>query len=122
YFAPAAPAMPLVTDHKLQPLVVASAKRGITLPDVPTTTEEGYANADYEFWVGAFVTAATPRPLVDRINAAFVKALQSDEVRARLKSMGGPPTPMSPDEFERQVRREIGINAEIVKAVHLEPQ
>src|SRR6185312_2951482 len=105
YFAPTAPALPLIADNKLQPLVQAGAKRGIALPNVPTTTEAGFANADYEFWVGAFVPATTPRALVDRINAEFVKALNTDAVKSRLARLGGSPTPMSPEEFEKQVRR-----------------
>ena len=49
-------------------LAVASAKRSIALPEVPTTTEAGFANSDYEFWVGAFAPAATPRTIIDRLN------------------------------------------------------
>ena len=74
--------MPLITGGKLQALAVASAKRGIALPDVPTTTEAGFANSDYEFWVGAFAPAATPRALVDRLNQEILKALDTAQ-RAR---------------------------------------
>ena len=77
YMSAAAPAMPLVTGGKLQALAVASAKRAIALPDVPTTTEAGFANSDYEFWVGAFAPATTPRALVDRLNQEIVKALKT---------------------------------------------
>ena len=120
YFAPAAPAMPLITDGKLQALAIASAKRGSALPNVPTTTEAGFANSDYEFWVGAFVASATPRSIVDRLNEEIRKALNTATVRDRLKSLGGAPTPIAAQEFETQFKREIGVNAALVKAVGLQ--
>ena len=58
--------MPLIADGKLQALAIASAKPSSAFPNVPTTTQAGFANSDYEFWVGAFAPAATPRALVDR--------------------------------------------------------
>jgi tripartite-type tricarboxylate transporter receptor subunit TctC len=121
YMSPAAPAMSLITGGKLQALAVASAKRGITLPDVPTTTEAGFANSDYEFWVGAFAPSATPRALVDRLNREVVKALEMPAVRERLRTMGGSPTPMTAQAFADQFKKEIGVNAALVKAVGLGP-
>jgi tripartite-type tricarboxylate transporter receptor subunit TctC len=120
YMSPAAPAMPLITGGKLQALAVASAKRGAALPDIPTTTELGFANSDYEFWVGAFAPAATPRALVDRLNQEVLQALATPSVLDRLKSIGGSPTPMTAEAFGEQFKREIGVNAGLVKAVGLQ--
>ncbi len=120
YMSPAAPAMSLIADGKLQALAVASAKRGISLPDVPTTTEAGFANSDYEFWVGVFAPSATPRPIVDRLNQEIIKALETPSVRDRLKNTGGSPTPITARAFEEQFKREIDVNARLVKAVGLQ--
>lgn len=119
YMATMAPALPLIADGKLQALAVASAKRAIALPDVPTTTEAGFADSDYEFWVGAFAPAATPRPIVDRLNQEIVKALETPSVQQRLKGLGGSPTPITARAFEEQFKREIGVNARLAKAVGL---
>ena len=121
YMSPVAPAMSLIAGGKLQALAVTSSKRGITLPDVPTTTEAGFANSDYEFWVGAFAPSATPRPIVDRLNRELVKALETPGVRDRLRTMGGSPTPMTAQAFADQFTREIGVNASLVKAAGLQP-
>jgi tripartite-type tricarboxylate transporter receptor subunit TctC len=121
YMSPVAPAMSSIEGGKLQALAVASSTRGITLPNVPTTTEAGFANSDYEFWVGAFAPAATPRPIVDRLNREVSKALESQSLRDRLKSMGGSPTPTTAQAFADQFNREVGVNAGLVKAVGLEP-
>jgi tripartite-type tricarboxylate transporter receptor subunit TctC len=121
YMSAAAPAMPLITGGKLQALAVASKTRGISLPDVPTTTEAGFANSDYEFWVGAFAPAATPRALVDRLNQEIIKALQTSSVRERLNGLGGLPTPITAQAFADQFKREVEMNARLVKAVGLQP-
>ena len=120
YMSPVAPAMSSIEGGKLQALAVASSTRGITLPHVPTTTEAGFANSDYEFWVGAFAPAATPRAIVDRLNREVLRALETQSVRDRLKSMGGSPTPMTAQAFANQFRREVEVNAGLVKAVGLE--
>jgi tripartite-type tricarboxylate transporter receptor subunit TctC len=119
YMSPVAPAMSLIEGGRLQALAVASATRGITLPDVPTTTEAGFANSDYEFWVGAFAPAATPHAIVERLNREVLKALETQSVRDRLKNLGGSATPMTAAAFAEQFKREIGVNAALVKAVGL---
>jgi tripartite-type tricarboxylate transporter receptor subunit TctC len=88
---------------------------------MPTTTELGFANSDYEFWVGAFAPAATPAALVQRLNQEIVKALDTAHVKDRLKSIGGSPTPMTAQAFGEQFKREVGVNTGLVKAVGLGP-
>ena len=121
YMSPISPAMQLIAGGQLQPLAVASATRGMALPNIPTTTEAGFANSDYEFWVGAFAPAATPRAIVDRLNREVLKALETQSVRDRLKIMGGSPAPMTAQTFADQFNREVGLNASLVKAVGLAP-
>src|SRR5262245_22826013 len=120
YMSAAAPAMPLISGQTLQALAVASANRATALPDVPTTTELGFANSDYEFWVGAFAPSATPRAVVERLNTEIVKALATTNVRERLSKVGGSPQPMAAQAFAEQFKREVGINAALVKAVGLD--
>jgi tripartite-type tricarboxylate transporter receptor subunit TctC len=120
YMAPMSPALPLLASGQLKALGVASARRAIALPDIPTTTEAGFTNSDYEFWVGAFAPAATPLQIIDRLNQEILKALESPAVRDRLRDMGASPMPMSAQAFGEQFKREISINAKLVKAVGLQ--
>ncbi len=120
YMAAISPAMPVIAGGQLQPLAVASAKRAVALPEVQTTTEAGFANSDYEFWVAAFAPAATPRAIVDRLNREILKAMETPGVRDRLRDMGGSPMPLSAQAFGEQFKREIGVNAGLVKAVGLQ--
>jgi tripartite-type tricarboxylate transporter receptor subunit TctC len=116
------PALPLVRDGKLIAIAVGSAKRASALPDVPTTLEAGYSNSDYNFWVGMFVPARTPRAQVKRIYAETQKAMQSTEWSQRMKTLGAEPMPMTPEQFDAYVREEIALNAKLVKAAGIKPQ
>jgi tripartite-type tricarboxylate transporter receptor subunit TctC len=68
FFAPVANALPLVKYGALTALVVNSAKRSAALPDVPTTAESGFTNAEYPFWIGAFLPGKTSRAIIDRLH------------------------------------------------------
>ena len=50
------------------------------MPDVATLAELGLPDAEYKFWVGAFVPAKTPKPIVERLNREIVAALKVKEV------------------------------------------
>jgi len=115
YLSPAAAALPSIAGGQLQALAVASAKRADALPAVPTTTEAGLANSNYEFWVGAFVSAATPAALVEALHKEIARALDTPAVQERLKTMGGEILHKTPHEFAEQFRGEIRMNAELVK-------
>jgi len=122
YFCPIVPALPLVRDGKLLAIAVGSAKRASALPDVPTTLEAGYANSDYNFWVGLFVPGKTPRAMVKRIYAETQKAMRSTEMSQRMRTLGAEPMPMTPEQFDAYVREEIALNAKLVKAAGIKPQ
>lgn len=122
YPAPIVSALELARDGKINILAVGAPKRVSLIPSVPTTTEAGVANADYNFWVGAFVPAKTPRAIVERINSEILTALALPDIKEKIATLGGEVSPMSPAEFELFVRREIAVNAEIVRASGLQPQ
>jgi len=121
YPAPVPTALGFVKGGEINALAVSSPKRIKSMPDVPTLREAGLVNADYNFWVGAFAPAKTPPAIVERINHEIVAALALDELKDKIANLGGEPCPMSPAEFNAFVRREIAINAEIVKASGFKP-
>src|SRR5438046_6384568 len=88
FFAPLSSALPLIRDGRLQALAVGTAQRSPLLPDVPTTTEAGFAQSDYVFWVALLAPAATPRAVIERLNAEALKALASPEVKEKLTVLG----------------------------------
>jgi tripartite-type tricarboxylate transporter receptor subunit TctC len=122
YPAPALNALPLVQDNKIHALAVSATKRLALMPDVPTLAEAGVPNGLYNFWIGAFAPAKTPKPIVDRLNREVVAALERKDIADKIRALGGEPAPMTPAEFDAFVRKEIAINAEIVKASGFKPE
>jgi tripartite-type tricarboxylate transporter receptor subunit TctC len=120
YFVPLPPARGLIAGKKVDALAVSSAKRAAALPDVPTTIEAGYPNSEYNFWMGMFLPVKTPAPIAARLHEETLKALKNPAVIARLDKVGAEPMPMSPKEFDAFVRKEIDINATLVKAAGIE--
>jgi tripartite-type tricarboxylate transporter receptor subunit TctC len=90
-FMPALAALPLIRDGKLRALAVGSSNRASSLPDVPTTTEAGFANSAYNFWLGVFAPAKTPETILDRLSAETRKALQLPSVQERLPKLAVEP-------------------------------
>jgi tripartite-type tricarboxylate transporter receptor subunit TctC len=91
---------PLAIQHvqsgKLRALAVLADKRLATLPDVPTFAEAGFANAQVMSWYVIAVRSGTPAPIVARLHASAMKALQGNETRDRLTKAGCEvPTPRS---------------------------
>lgn len=116
YFIPLPPARGLIAAGKVGALAVSGSRRASALPDIPTTVEAGFPNSEYNFWIGMFAPAGTPKDIVDRLNAEVVKALQDPGVKDRLGKLGADPMTMKPVEFDAFVKKEIDLNADLVKA------
>jgi tripartite-type tricarboxylate transporter receptor subunit TctC len=112
-------ALPFIRDGKLIPLAVSSAKRSSALPAVPTTLESGLADSDYNYWMGMFVPAKTPREIVERLYQETQKALRLPAVAEKFGPQGIEPMPMTSAEFDALIKKEIAINVALVKAAGL---
>lgn len=121
FFGPVGIVLPHVREGKLAALVVNSAKRSAALPDVPTTLEAGFANAEYPIWFGLFLPAKTPRDIVDKLQRETLKALQTPKVRDKLATLGLDPMVMTPKEFDALVQKEIALNAALVNEIGIKP-
>jgi tripartite-type tricarboxylate transporter receptor subunit TctC len=76
--------LPHIKSGKLRALASGSAKRLASLPEVPTFTELGYPDLEMTLWYGLFAPAATPRAVINTLNAEVAKALLLPEVRQRM--------------------------------------
>jgi tripartite-type tricarboxylate transporter receptor subunit TctC len=119
FFGPVGLVLPHVQAGKLVPLAVNGAKRATALPNVPTTLEAGFADAEYPFWFGLFLPVETPRAIVDRLHSETLRALQAPNVNARLVTLGVDSMVMTPNEFDAHVVKEIALNAALVKAASI---
>jgi tripartite-type tricarboxylate transporter receptor subunit TctC len=92
-------ALPHIKAGSVKPLAVFTDKRVADLPEVPTIAEAGFAEAAYVPWYGIYVPAATPAPLLAKINSAISKALQNPDVQRQLSIANIPGKPMPLDEL-----------------------
>jgi tripartite-type tricarboxylate transporter receptor subunit TctC len=98
--------MAQVQAGKLKALAATSSQRSDIFPDVPTFVEQGYAGVVGDNWAGVLAPAATPPPVIAKLNAILVAALNDPELRTRLRNAGTTPAPSTPDEFENYLREE----------------
>jgi tripartite-type tricarboxylate transporter receptor subunit TctC len=121
YFCPINTALPLIREGKLLGLVVNATKRSAELPDVPTTLEAGFRDADFPIWIGMLAPAKTSRDIVARLHSESVKALQTPVASERLAKAGVEPLIISPAEFEARIRKEIATNGALAKVAGVKP-
>jgi tripartite-type tricarboxylate transporter receptor subunit TctC len=119
YFSPLVNSLPLMRDGQLQALAVSNSSRASALPDLPTITQAGYPNAEYNFWAGVFLPSKTPAGIKDKLYQEIAKALDVPAVRDKLKNLGADPMPLTPAQFDAQVRKEIETNTKIARAANI---
>lgn len=106
-FATFASAIEYVRAGRLRALGIAGTKRTPLMPDLPTFAEAGVKGYDAELWYSLLAPAKTPRPVVDRINAALLAALKSPEVSAQMARQGFEPQASSPAELKAQLGKDM---------------
>jgi len=121
YFGPVGIVLQQVRDGKLLALVQNGSRRASALPDVPTTREAGFVDAEFPIWFGMFAPAKTPPAVVAKLHDEALKAIQSPNTAEKLASLGVDLLPMSSEEFGRFVEQEVTGNAELVKAAGIKP-
>lgn len=92
---------------KVIPLAVADTVRSNHLPNVPTTAEIGFPQLVMDFWIGASVKKGTPRPIVNRLNEAFAKAVAAPNNWKRFEELGYSRVTMTPEQFDGFVAAEL---------------
>ncbi len=98
--------VPQAKQGKVKVLAVTGRRRARELPDVPTTTEQGFPQVQALLFSSMLAPARTPAPIIARMNEVVVKALESPDVQKRLADLGAVPAPSSPDEFRKILRDE----------------
>ncbi len=110
---------PFVEAGRLRGIAVTSLERSDLLPKIPTVAESGYPGFEALNWFGAVARSATPKPIIQRLNAEIAKAIQSPEAREVLTKQGLAPAIQSPEAFDAFVKAETDRNARVIKALNL---
>jgi tripartite-type tricarboxylate transporter receptor subunit TctC len=107
---------------KLRPLAVSSAQRNPLYPDVPSVAESGYKGFEALSWSGLSVAKGTPQPIADKLEAALVQAIKSDNVKQRLTSVGFVIPELGSKPYSAFVQREIDTWTRVIKAAGIKGQ
>jgi tripartite-type tricarboxylate transporter receptor subunit TctC len=111
------PTLPHIKAGKLKVFAVTARKRSPSLPDVPTVEEAGLPGYETVQWLGPAAPAGTPKPVINRLHAEFVKALKNPTVVERLSAAGLEVAPSaSPEAYAKFIRDEYDRWPAIVKA------
>jgi tripartite-type tricarboxylate transporter receptor subunit TctC len=105
---------------KIRAIATTGTVRSPELPDVPTVAESGFPGYEALNWYAYLVPAATPRPIVDRLNAEIIAALKAPDVREQLARQGVEPQPGTPEALRKYMERELATWGRVVKEAKIE--
>jgi tripartite-type tricarboxylate transporter receptor subunit TctC len=106
---------PHVEAGRLRLLAIAGSKRHPRLPNVPTMAEAGYPDVQMDQWFALFGPAGLPAPILQKLNAEFVKALNSDDVKSKVEQQAFFIMPTTPEGLAAIVKRDIVRLGAVVK-------
>lgn len=115
-------ALPFVKEGRVRTIGVTGPQRLPALSDVPTIHEAGVPGYEFTSWHGMWFPAGVPREIVRRMHAEVLKVLAVPEVRKQFDEQFLTPVGSSPEEFAAFVKKDIAVQAGIVKMIGLEPE
>jgi tripartite-type tricarboxylate transporter receptor subunit TctC len=118
-------AAPQVHDKKLKAYAIVGRERFAGLPELKTLGELGYRKLHFDFWHALFAPAGTPRPIIEKLNAALRTAM-TDERLLKTFAEGGmdryPPEQMTPEAAAAMLKGEIPMWGEVIRTNHISGQ
>lgn len=113
-------ALPHIQAGKLKAIGLASAQRSQALPELPTIAEQGLAGYDVSVFFGIVAPKGTPDAIVQKLNAAFIAALDAPEVRDTLRKQGIVPAPeRTPQALAGFINEEVDKWGELIRAAQI---
>ena len=119
----AVPAMaPNVAENQVRALATTGKTRSTVLPNAPTVIEAGVPGYEATIWLGLMAPAGTPKPVIDKLNAAVNAIVKRPDIVKLWTQQGAVPMSMTPEEFDKFLRGDIVKWAEVVKKFDKPPQ
>ncbi len=113
-FSSAPTAVPQIKAGKIRALAVTTVGRSAVLPELPTVAESGLPGFEADNWYGIVTATRTPRPIIDRLNAEIVRALQAPDVKKMLFTQGLEVKTSTPQEFGAYMKSEFDKWAKVI--------
>jgi tripartite-type tricarboxylate transporter receptor subunit TctC len=118
-FGTMASVLPFIESGKLRALGIAGQAKAAALPQLPTFGEAGFKNYEASLWYSLLAPAKTPRPVIDKLNAAVVEALKTPQVQERLTKQGFETRSSTPEESKQLLDKELLRWAKLVSDLNL---
>jgi tripartite-type tricarboxylate transporter receptor subunit TctC len=115
YFSSLPPAVALVKDGKLRALAVTGLQRSPIFPELPTIAEAALPGFEAVLHYGIVAPAGTPKPIVEKLNAALQHAVASDDMKQKLAADGTEPLASTPEQYAADIDKEETKWSEIIK-------
>ncbi len=115
------PCVPHIQDGRLRGLVLTSAARSQSVPDVPTFAEAGYPILEGDQWIGVLAPAGTPGEIVTLLNRSIADVIALPDVKERLDAVDIYAIPSTPADFAARIRSELETWRRVVQEAHLTP-
>ena len=115
-------AVPNVNAGRYRALAVLSAERLPLMPEVPTFRELGYPSIVGETWYGVFVPATTPKPIIDKLNAALNKITTSSSFGDAMRKLGNEPKSGTPSELREVTLQQSRTWNEMIKRLKIKAE
>jgi len=119
-FATPASAVGQIKAGRIRAIATTGTARSPELPEVPTIAESGYPGYEALNWYAYLAPAATPRPIIERLNAELVRALEAPDVREQLLRQGAEAQPGTPEALRKHIERELATWGRVVKEAKIE--
>jgi tripartite-type tricarboxylate transporter receptor subunit TctC len=118
----AVPAMaPNIGENQVRALATTGKARSSVMPNVPTASEAGVPGYEATIWLGLMAPAGTPKPIIDKLNAAVNAAIRRPDIVKLWTEQGAVPMSMTSEEFDKYLRGDIVKWAEVVKKFNDKP-
>jgi len=121
-FDPVQTSLPQIKAGRVRPLAVTSKTRFDQLPDLPTIAESGYPAYEFVVWYAFIAPAATPSPIVTRLNAEINKVLRDPAMKARFSAQGATLTESTPDGCASFVKAELAQWGKMFSDLGIKPE
>ena len=121
-FASALNALSLIKAGKLRALAVTSARRSALAPELPTISESGLPGFEVVGWYGLVAPAKTPKAIVQKLNAALNRALESPDLIERLHAVGLEPVGGTPEQATALIKSDVTRWTQVIRDARIPPQ
>lgn len=111
-----------VQAGRLKPIAVSSRSRAPSMPNVPTFIESGFVDFEISSWVGLLAPAKTPKPIIEKLNNALNEILNTPEDKEKLSAIGITASPGTADKFGDQLKRDLSLYAQVIKAAGIKAE